>query len=295
MLGSSSAAGAAPCEGWCQVSVQIAVASVTLGSGFPGLVYSQIKKNLRAGESLVECATIMSDVEFARPRMLALLETVPRPVALIGICIRPDPVTLAAYRAAGVPVVLVDEEAEGVSTVASDNFAGGYLAGKHLAAAGRKRIAVVSGETGVTGGYNAAQRVKGMAKALGEHGLSLAPEDRVEVVQYSRREGAAAMSRFLDAKRWPDAIFCAAGDTCATGLLAAARERRVKVPEEVAVVGYDDSPLAGISDPPLTTVRQPLDRIAREAHRLATEEAATILAKPKAVLFEPTLVVRASA
>jgi DNA-binding LacI/PurR family transcriptional regulator len=115
------------------------------------------------------------------------------------------------------------------------------------------------------------------------------------VVQYTRKDGVAAMTRLLDARRSLDAVFCAAGDACATGMLAVARERGIKVPEQIAVMGYDDSPLASISDPPLTTVRQPLDQIAREAHRLATEAPAELLARPRTILLEPTLVKRASA
>jgi LacI family transcriptional regulator len=277
------------------MDARIAVASVSLGSGFPGLMFASVRKQLRPGQTIVECATVRpAETEFARTRLLGLLEGTPRPIAFIGICIRPDDETLAAYRAARMPVVLIDEEAPEASTVASDNLAGGYLAGQHLVAKGRRSIAVVSGRARVEGGYNAAQRVKGLEKALDEAGLSLARECLVEVVDYSRKDGVAAMEALLTSGRRIDAVFCAAGDACATGVLAAARERRVRIPEDVAVVGYDDNPLAGIADPPLTTVRQPIELIAREAHRLATEETAAIFARPKRVLFEPRLVTRSS-
>lgn len=74
-----------------------------------------------------------------------------------------------------------------------------------------------------------------------------------------------------------------------------AKERGLKVPDDVAIVGFDDNAVAAISDPPLTTVRQPLQRLADEAFRLATAETAAILARPTRAIFPPELVVRASA
>lgn len=276
--------------------MRIAVASVSLGSGFPGLMFGNVKRLLRPGQTIVECATIKpADTEFARGRLLGLLEGEPKPAAFIGICIRPGPEVLDAYRAAGMPVVLIDEEAQDASTVTSDNVAGGGLAGQHLVRAGRKAIAVVSGRTHVEGGYTAAQRVKGLERALAESGLAIARDHHVTVFDYSRKDGVGAMEKLLATGRSFDAVFCAAGDACATGMLSVLRARGLRVPQDVAVVGYDDNPLASIADPPLTTIQQPIDRIAQEALRLATEETGAIFAKAKRVLFEPKLVVRASA
>lgn len=278
------------------MNVRIAVASVSLRAGFPALVYAQIKRVLQPHQSLVECATIrQDDPEFARPRILGLLAGVPKPVALIGISVRPDEVALATLRDAGVPVLLIDESAPGASTVAIDNFAGGYLAGQHLARAGRRALRVVCGDRSVSGGYNAQLRVNGFAKAMAEHRLRFTPADVHEAPEYSRKDGQAIMARILDERRPVDAVFCAAGDTCAMGLLATARERGVKVPEQLALVGYDDLPTASISDPPLTTLRQPLEQLAREAVRLATEHTAELLASPQSLLIAPVLVQRASA
>jgi LacI family transcriptional regulator len=69
----------------------------------------------------------------------------------------------------------------------------------------------------------------------------------------------------------------------------------ISIPGGLSVVGYDDSPLAAIADPPLTTIRQSMDTIAREAHRLATTATAQILTDPKTILVEPKLVLRQSA
>ena len=276
--------------------VRIAVASASLGSGFAGLIYSNLKKQLRPGQSVVECAIpARADVDFVRTRLLQLLEGEPKPIALVGICLRTDPPALAAYRAAGAPVILVDEEAEGASTVSCDNFAGGYMAGEHLAKAGRKSIAVVSGEMHINGGYNAMQRVKGFAKACAERNLPFSMEDVIEVVFYTHKDGVNAMTRLLQERRKIDAVFCAAGDATATGMMAVAREKGIKIPEQLAILGYDDSPMAAIATPPLSSIRQSAEQFAAEAYRLATERRADCIARPQKVLFPPKLVLRQSA
>jgi DNA-binding LacI/PurR family transcriptional regulator len=277
------------------MDVSIAVAATSLSSGFGGQMVSQLKKHLRAGQSIAECATPQNGPEVARSRMLGFLESDPRPASIIVICFRPDPATIDAYRAKGVPMVLVDEEAEGASTVAYDSFAGGYLAGQYLARAGRRAIAVVAGWTSANGGYNARQRVDGFAKAMAEASLPFRREDVIEVRDYTHRDGVNAVLRLQEERRTVDAIFSAAGDATATGILAAARERRIQVPEQLAVLGYDDSPMAAISDPPLTTIRQSLETLAEEALRLATSPAADMLSSPRRRLLAPTLVQRRSA
>ncbi len=278
------------------MQAHIAVASVNLATGFGGTMFAHLKKSLRPGQAIVECSTIhQHETELSRGRLLALLTQDPKPIALVGVCFRPDPATVAAYRAAGVPVVLIDEEAEGASTVATDNLAGGRLAGEHLARAGRRSVAIVAGKLYAEATYVSQQRRRGAEKALAEHGVRVAPENVFEAPFYARKEGAAIMAQLLDAGRSIDAIFCAAGDVCAAGMLAVARERRVAVPGQLAIVGYDDNPQASICEPPLTTIRQPIEEMAHEALRLATARTAGILSRPERVLLPPTLVVRASA
>lgn len=273
--------------------VRIGVASLSLGGGFAGHMYSLLQRQRRPGHALVECSMVLEKTpENVRARLLALLQAEPRPTALVTICLRPDAETIDAYRAAGIPVVLIDEEAEGASTVACDNFAGGLLAARHLVLSGRKTLGIVVGNTHLEGGYNAAERLKGFTKGLVESGLTLTPGRVIEVTQYSRREGVEALATLLDG--WPnlDGLFCAAGDVCASGALSTAQQRGVKVPEQLALVGYDDNAVAAALD--LTTLAQPLEQIAREAYFLATEGAKEILARPRRLLLEPQLVTRRS-
>ncbi len=92
-----------------------------------------------------------------------------------------------------------------------------------------------------------------------------------------------------------DAIFCAAGDDCATGLLRSAVELGIRVPADLAIVGFDDLESARSTTPSLTTIRQPLEQMARTAYELASDGDNAIAQHPKTILFDPELIVRGSA
>jgi len=216
-----------------------------------------------------------------------------KPTALIAMDINPDPDIVSAYTAAKVPIVLIDEEGPGVSTIATDNCMGGRIAGEYLVAKGRKKIATVSGRTQLKGSYNAEQRLKGFQQALAAKGLSIPQGCIIEVINYSREDGIKVMPKLLDAG--VDAIFCAAGDNCALGLITVAKERKVRIPEDIAIVGFDDLLIAQISSPRLTTIRQPLMEIAEAAYKMVVTQKDEILRRPQKIIFKPELVVRQSA
>jgi LacI family transcriptional regulator len=254
---------------------------------------AHLQGNLTIGQSILQCST--SGVAGTSGDRLERMLEKSKPAALIGICIKLEFDTIAAYKAAGVPVVLIDEEMEGASMVTTDNFMGGYIAGDHLAKAGRKKIGVVSGRMRVDGGYNAMQRVSGFIKAIADNGLTLPEGGLIEVISYSYNDGIESMTKFLDEKRDINAVFCAAGDMCAVGMLKVLRERGCSVPEQMALVGYDDLDVSKTSRPPLTTIKQPIDRIAASALQLVIEEKTEVLLKPKRIIFNPELVVRGTA
>ena len=273
--------------------IQIVVAAANFAHTFPMQMMTYIQGGLKPGQNIIQCSTAgMADSE--RDRLEKILDK-SAPAALIGICVKPDAGTIEKYVKSGAPVVLIDEEIAGASTVTTDSYAGGYMAGDYLAKLGRKKIAAVCGRMHVEGGYNAMMRVSGMVRALAENGLTLPEGGLIEVVSYSYNDGVEAMGRFLDEKRGIDAVFCAAGDMCALGMLKTARERGVKVPEEIAIIGYDDLDAARTSRPALTTIKQPLEKMALAALSMATVEKTELLMKPKKNVFNPELIKRASA
>jgi len=268
---------------------KVVVAAPNFGSALQVAISEHLKKWLKPEESARRSVTDDAGMQKERLKQ-ALIQT--HPTALIAISIRPDSATIAAYTAANVPIVLIDEETAGVSTITTDNRLGGQIAGEHLIAKGRKKIAIVSGKTQVQGGYNAEQRIKGFQQALSAGKLSLLPDYMIEVIHYSREEGISVMPKLLHAG--VDAIFCAAGDNCALGLLTVARDQGVRIPEDIAIVGFDDLLIAQLSTPKLTTIKQPLIEMAEAAYKMAVIHRDEILRKPQRIVFKPELVVRQS-
>jgi LacI family transcriptional regulator len=269
---------------------KVVVAAPNFGSALQVAISEHLKKWLKPEESARRSVTDDAGMQKERLKQ-ALVQT--NPTALIAISVRPDSDTIAAYTAANVPIVLIDEETAGVSTITTDNRLGGQIAGEYLIAKGRKKIAIVSGKTQVQGGYNAEQRIKGFQQALSAGKLSVLPGCMIEVIHYSREDGISVMPKLLHIG--VDAIFCAAGDNCALGLLTVAREQGVRIPEDIAIVGFDDLLIAQLSTPKLTTIRQPLIEMAEAAYKMAVIHRDEILRKPHRVVFKPELVVRQSA
>lgn len=139
---------------------------------------------------------------------------------------------------------------EGDYVVDVDNVAGARTATQHLIDTGRTRIATISGPITMV---SSVDRVQGFRGALADAGLSPFAE---EAGDYSEASGADAARRILEVGR-PDAIFVAS-DLMARGALTALRAAGIRVPEDVALVGFDDSSVAVSTDPQLTTMRQPM-------------------------------------
>jgi DNA-binding LacI/PurR family transcriptional regulator len=201
-----------------------------------------------------------------------------------------DPLPRTLERA-GVPAVLVGRPAgpSPASYVDADNRGGARQAVGHLAGRGRRRIATITGPMDMGVGQD---RLDGYREGLRAAGL---PEDRrlVEEGDFSEQSGAEAMRRLLEREPGLDAVF-AASDLMAAGALRALAAAGQRVPDDVALVGFDDEVTARLTQPPLTTVRQPVEEIGRQATRLLLAKVAGE-ATGMSVILETQLVVRASA
>jgi LacI family transcriptional regulator len=272
---------------------QIAIAAANFAHVFPTQIHKFIEAKLGPGQELIQISTLgMEDSE--NDRLKKMLEKT-RPSGLICISISPQREVLEMYRESGVPVVLIDEQVEGFTTITTDNLSGGQLAGEHLIGIGRKKLAIISGRLSVEGSFNAQQRLAGFKRALASRGVRFYEECSAEVISYSYNEGAEVFDRFMNEKKDIDGLFCAAGDMCALGVIKAAREHKVPIPEQVALIGYDDIEAARTCRPPLTTIRQPIQQMAEKAYDMIMEESDTLLMSGKRVMFKPELVKRESA
>ncbi|MEV1011377.1 LacI family DNA-binding transcriptional regulator [Streptomyces sp. NPDC049881] len=167
--------------------------------------------------------------------------------------------------AMGVPVVLVDPvggAGEDIPTIGATNWSGGMAGTSHLIDLGHRRIAHIGGPPEL----NCSQaRADGYGSAVQRAGLTV-PAGYLSHGDFNERSGYAQCRALLDLPEPPTAVF-AASDLQALGAFEALRERGLRVPEDVSVVGFDDLPLARRVSPPLTTVRQPILEMAALAAR----------------------------
>ncbi|PFG44538.1 LacI family transcriptional regulator [Isoptericola jiangsuensis] len=202
-----------------------------------------------------------------------------------------DPLA-AALHATGRPLVVFARPPEDlpVSWVDVANADGGALAAGRLLDRGRRRLGVlgVAPELAV---HAADQRTAGFTAAAEQGGAHVVTEASGE---FTVASGAAAAARLLDRAPDLDGLF-AANDLMALGALQVLHARGLRVPDDVAVVGFDDSPVASISAPALTTVRQPVEAMARAMAEMLLRAVDGDDTAPRSEVFAPALVVRASA
>jgi DNA-binding LacI/PurR family transcriptional regulator len=165
---------------------------------------------------------------------------------------------------------------------------GARLAAEHLLARGCRRLATVCGPLGVAASQ---ERLAGFRDTLARHGHPYVP---VAEGGFTLDSGVAAMADLLERHPDTDGVF-AANDLMAQGACQVLRERGRRVPEDVAVVGFDDSSIAVTCHPRLTTVRQPVEEMAAEMARLLDEHIHGVRTDATSVVFDPELVVRESA
>ncbi|MDQ7807050.1 LacI family DNA-binding transcriptional regulator [Amycolatopsis sp. A133] len=204
----------------------------------------------------------------------------------------PDAVRhLRVLHDSGLPVVVIDDRGRrpAFPSVGTDNRQGGAAAARHLLDTGRTRLATVTGprDFGCT-----ADRLNGFNEVVLDAGRTLDPRLIIEG-DFTSESGEAAILQLLETGPEFDAVF-AHNDLTAAGVLAGLRKSGRAVPGDVAVVGFDDIPLAAHTQPPLTTIRQPLRQMGETAAGLLLDRLAGA-PSPEGPLIVPTaLVVRES-
>jgi LacI family transcriptional regulator len=200
---------------------------------------------------------------------------------------------LERLRDHGTPAVLVDRSGadSGFSSVSVDDIAGGYLAARHLLEQGRRRIAYVGAQFEIR---QVADRLEGARRAVAEVDdatLEVITAEGLTVLD-GRKAGERILARPSSSR--PDGLFTV-NDLMAVGVLQAlVMTGAVRVPDDMALVGYDDIDFASAAVVPLTSVRQPSRLIGSTAVNVLLEEAADPSLERRTIVFQPELVVRAS-
>lgn len=212
--------------------------------------------------------------------------------ALIAVTSVYTPAYLDALTKAGLPLVVLDPQHlphSDVNSVGSTNFAGGFAATQHLLVLGHRRIAYLGGPA--VAAANQA-RMHGYRAAM-EARTAPVPGAYVRPGEFTYQTGVLGAAELLDLTAPPTAVF-AGNDEIALGVIETARTRGLRIPQDLSVVGFDDTLLARMASPPLTTVRQPLREMGGVALRTALRLADGEKLESHHVELATELMVRAS-
>ena len=251
-----------------------------------------------------EAASAMEDRIRAESCMMVLASTHADPIAetsllrhfhqqnVRGILLTPcgdDTTMIDEIAGHGTPIVLFDTTSSSalVSSVGTDDVSGGRAAVCHLIALGHQRIGLISGPSSA---HQARNRRAGAREAMAAAGLD--PDDdlvEVSLARFDSGTGAAGMARLLTSAHPPTGVFCA-NNLIALGAVKVIRQRGLRLPGDVSIVGYDDIDVAADLMVPLTTVRQPMAKIGWTAADLLFREGGEV----EHLRFEPDLIVRES-
>lgn len=222
-------------------------------------------------------------------RLLRVLSN--RVDGLIVTSLSIEPRHLADLLERDIPFVLTGRQpdASRINAVLPDNRLGTHLAIEHLVAHGHQRIALIAGPRSMRHGR---ERYAAYRQALCQHGLQWDPRYVVRGT-FEEESGRQAMQELLNLPRLPEAVF-ACSDLMAIGAMQVIRNHGLRVPEDIAVVGFDDIALAARANPPLTTVRQSVQDMGTESVRLLMQRINRPQQPAETVMLPTHLVIRRS-
>lgn len=267
--------------------------------------YSEIAQDIIAqakerGYSIIISTTreFISSEEMSRiqEERRSIYELLDRGVDGLIVCsaLKRDPV-ISEVLGQGIPLVLALRDVEKSSNLPSfdyvgiNNKKGGFLAAEHLLRMGHRRTGIITGDMNV---LSSLDRLEGSLQAFKAYGVPPPPPERILSGNYKRADSYRATRILLARKERPTAILVHA-DYMAMGTLEALRDEGIKVPEEMAIVGFDDIEMAGIPGVDLTTVSQKKSALGRTAvDMLINRIRGQFNHKVKRILLEPTLVIR---
>ncbi|MFC5404094.1 LacI family DNA-binding transcriptional regulator [Cohnella soli] len=240
------------------------------------------------GYSVIICST---DNQIERiERYVLLLEQKSVDGIIIGTGIE-DTDSIERLLKKKVPIAMIARElpSAAVNTVVVDDFAGGEMAARHLLKQGHQTFAVLAESYKVS---SSRERIRGFKQALVESKFELA-DSAIMICDYTLEDAKQKAVMLLQSDSPPSALFCC-NDILAVGALQAAKESGIRIPEQLALVSFDNTILSRVTDPPLTSVAQPMEHMGRRVVEMIIEELKEPDVVRQRIVLQPELIVRAS-
>lgn len=261
----------------------------TINDPFMSQVVSSVEKNLRDRGMYLVVSFASEDIGYSNSIKLFKEERVDGILILSPL---KDEQFIIELKRKNFPFVLLDQHSTNIQipSITVDNFYGGYSATINLIKSGSKRIGHI---TGAEIYQSSTQRLNGYKKALLNNNMDI--DSRfIKKGNFSAESGYKAMKEWIKSGLIPDAVF-AADDNTAFGVIDAAREFKISIPEELSLIGFDDHPFSSVLHPKLSTVKQPTEELSKYGVELLlniikgkVKRVTTINLKPEVVLRETT-------
>jgi len=240
------------------------------------------------GYSVIVCSTDNRDERIEK--YIRLLEQKNVDGILIGTGVENADI-LTQLSEKSFPIVMIAREAADISvhSVLTDDFKGGTMAAEHLLQKGHVSMAVLSENVKVSSSF---ERVRGFRFGLFEAGITL-PNDDILSCESNIKDGKRAAATLIRKAERPTALFCC-NDLLAIGALQAAKEAGLQVPEQLSIIGFDDTILSTVTNPALTTIAQPMDQMVKLAFGLLISSDDKTDEIKQRIVMQPELVIRES-
>ncbi|MFD0694455.1 LacI family DNA-binding transcriptional regulator [Paenibacillus sp. GCM10027628] len=242
------------------------------------------------GYSVIMCSTDNKDERVER--YITLLEQKSVDGIIIGTGIENMEI-LSLLQNKSIPIAMIAREASAlaVDTVVADDFVGGMLAAEHLISLGHRRVAILAENLKVS---SSRERIRGFKQGMHDAGISFS-DDNIIICEYKVEEGKRGIQELLgrSSAEHPTAIFCC-NDLLAIGALQGAKELGLRVPKALSIVGFDNTILATVTDPPLTTVSQPMEQMGKLVFNLLIDNLEKKDGIKQRIVLRPELIIRQS-
>ncbi len=213
---------------------------------------------------------------------------------IIVLSITPEQDVIDSAVKSKIPVVFIERQIPGLHSVKVNNFRGGFMAAEQLVNAGRSKPGVIIDPQTSDTESAAHERYLGFKAGLKAAGIQLNAGNIVKADYHSIESGRISLEKFGKKMKKLDSIFSVAGDTVAIGFMIEAKSQGIRIPRDLAVIGFDDMDVAAAVEPALTTVRQPIEGMGMEAVNIIDEAVKGRLKSPKNVILDAELIIRES-
>lgn len=269
----------------------IGLLSSSLNSYFVRRIHAGLEAELQGTDFVLKSFEMHGLSDLAYHRFVEAVADEPGLAGLVYAHLRLNVNQVARFKSRNIQVAAVSERMLGIHWCTVDEVKGAYQATRHLLAMGHRKIALLNGPALA---IQSRLREEGFLRALAEEGIFFGKDKDLRILNFTEDEGKDAMNMLLDLADPPTAVFCAAGDVAALGVMRALRDRGVDCPSQMSLIGFDNLEFAGAVYPRLSTVNQPLEKMAAWAAQRVAEGITGRPGKADAEIFEPELVTRES-